>query len=100
MATPFRERLDRVSTVGAISTADLAEWFGLPYATIRSWRSGSEPQAARRPQIEQRLSWLEDAVDTDPRLPVPLLVRSEERRQYLIAIRGAYERGERVGGQS
>lgn len=88
----LRERLDTCGRLGALSVADLAYWLDLPYATVRSWRAGSEPQAARIPQVLQRLQWLEAAIAEDPRLPVPLLIRSEERRKYLKGIRGTYER--------
>lgn len=58
----LRERLDTCARKGALSTADLAVWFDLSYQTVRSYRAGTEPYAARRPQIEQRLKWLESAI--------------------------------------
>lgn len=92
-AVTLRERLDRCAGAASLSTADLAVWFELSYQTIRSWRRGAHPQATRRRQIEQRLLWLEQAIDGDVRLPVPLRVRSFERAQYVSAIRENYDRG-------
>ena len=82
----FPARLNTAATAGCLSTADLALWFGLPYSTIRSWRQGTEPSLPHRPQIEQRLRWLESAIKSDPKLPVPLSVRKGERKQYVQAI--------------
>ena len=82
----LQERLDACAAKGALSTADLATWLDLPYPTVRSYRSGAEPYAARRPQIEQRLQWLETAIKTDEALPVPLSVRATQRKSYILRV--------------
>lgn len=86
VTTLFRDRLDACATSAALSTADLAWWFDLPYATVKSWRSGSMPRPNRRSQVEERLRCLEKVVKTDKRFPVPLNVRASERAAYLRAI--------------
>lgn len=86
----LRERLDAAATSGSLSTADLSRWFGISYSTLQKWRrEGSEPYARRR-QILERLTWLEYALATDKRLPVPVQVKRDERKGYLEAIRAAY----------
>jgi hypothetical protein len=85
----LKKRLDACAATGGLSTADLAMWLDLPYATVRSYRRGIEPYPARRPQIDQRLLALERAIKSDPRLPVPLCVKISERRQYLLSILGS-----------
>lgn len=82
----LKQRLDACARKGALSTADLATWFELAYATVRSYRAGVEPYDARRSQIEQRLSWLESAIEHDPRLPVPLSVKAIERKEYVTGV--------------
>ncbi len=82
----LRQRLDACCEKGSLSTADLAVWLDSAYATVRSYRNGVEPYPARRPQIEKRLQWLEKAVATSPRFPVPLYVRSSERKRYVSLV--------------
>lgn len=86
--TRLHERLDTCARKGGLSTADLAVWFDLPYPTIRSYREGTQPNAARAPQIEQRLVWLERAIKDDPQLPVPLSVRAGDRRAFIEGVLG------------
>lgn len=86
----LKQRLDACARRGGLSTADLAVWFDLSYQTVRSWRDGVEPYQSRRPQVEQRLLYLEAATDSDPRLPVPLSVRAQDRKSYLQKIRNDY----------
>lgn len=90
MMHSLKHRLDVCAARGGLSTADLAVWFDLSYQTVRSWRAGVEPYQSRRPQIEQRLLYLEAAVDSDPRLPVPLEVRAQNRKAYLKKVRNSY----------
>ena len=80
------QRLDTCARKGALSTSDLAAWFDLPYATVKCYRQGTQPQTARREQIEQRLQWLERAVRTDGGLPVPLSVRASQRKAHLAGV--------------
>ena len=82
----LKERLEKVAYWGALSTQDLATWLDLPYPTVRSYRQGVLPNAARRPQIEQRLQWLETAIKTDEALPVPLSVRATQRKSYILRV--------------
>lgn len=82
-APTLRQRLDRCALTAALSTADLAAWMDLPYATVRSYRRGVEPYAARRPQIEERLKWLEQASKKHPYFPVPLNVWAASRKTYI-----------------
>jgi len=82
----LRQRLDACASQAALSTADLAVWFDAAYATLRSYRQGVEPYPARRPQIEQRLQWLEKAIAKSPRFPVPLYVRSSERKRWIQSV--------------
>ena len=82
----LQERLEKAAYWGALSTQDLATWLDLPYPTVRSYRQGVLPNAARRPQIEQRLSWLETAIKVDPKLPVPLSVRATARKSYILGV--------------
>lgn len=89
----LRERLDRVIKAGGLSTADLSVWFDLPYHTIRNYLEGGEPRPYRRGMIEERLGWLERAVATDPRLPVPALVKLGDRAGYILQVRGSFEGG-------
>jgi hypothetical protein len=89
--TTLRERLDRCARDGALSTADLAEWFSLSYPTLKSYREGTIPNPARRQQIEQRLQWLETAVEKSPLLPVPLEVRAADRQSYIAGIKRAFQ---------
>lgn len=89
----LKQRLDACAQRAAFSTADLAQWLDLSYATVRSYRQGIRPYVARRPQIEERLSWLEAAIKSDPRLPVPLAVRASERKKYIQDILGAARDG-------
>lgn len=86
MTISLQQRLDKSARAAAFSTADLALWFDLPYATIRSYREGTEPYETRRPQIEQRLQWLERAVDKDSQLPIPLTVRASRRKEYILGV--------------
>lgn len=88
--TSLKQRLDLCAGQGGLSTADLAAWFDLSYQTIRSWRDGTTPYPMRRPQIEQHLLYLETAVDSDPRLPVPLKVRAQDRKNYIQKVRNDY----------
>lgn len=88
---PFSERLDACATAGSLSTADLAEWFQIAYATMRKWRRGVEPYPARRRQIEERLAWLEDAVRHHRDLPVPLRVRASERKAHVQGVLRSYD---------
>lgn len=88
---PLRERLDACATSGRLSTADLAGWLELPYRTVYDYRRGAEPYPTRRPQIEERLTWLERAIALDPRFPVPLMVRAKDRKSYLRAVRRDHE---------
>ena len=86
MPQTLQQRIDACLEKGALSVADIALWLDLPYPTVKSYRQGTTPQAARQRQIEQRLSWLESAIRTDPRLPVPLSVRARERKAYLMGV--------------
>lgn len=88
---PLKERLDAAASRAALSTSDLASWLELPYRTVYDYRRGAEPYATRRPQIEERLTWLERAIADDPRFPVPLMVRAHERKAYLRAVRRDHE---------
>lgn len=85
----LKSRLDACAKKGALSTADLAVWFNLPYGTVRSYRQGIEPYDYRRPQIEQSLTCLESAVAKNPGLPMPLSVFGAARKKYLRDIRAA-----------
>lgn len=88
----LRERLDACAEKGSLSTADLAVWFSAPHATLTSYRKGVEPYPHRRPQIEQRLKWLEQAVKKSSRFPIPLEVRALERKPYVQAVLRDYDR--------
>jgi hypothetical protein len=80
-------RLNSVAKRGALSTADLAVWFTMPYQTVRSYREGRRcPTLARRLAIEQRLRLLERALKTDCQLPIPLSVRNHQRQRYIKGI--------------
>lgn len=92
MTASLKDRLDRCAKKGALSTADLALWFDLSYQTVRSYRNGINPYDTRRPQIEQRLLALEKAVHSDTRLPVPLSIWKDARKQYLLDIRAFHSR--------
>lgn len=84
----IRDRLDACASSAALSTADLAHWFGLSHSTMRAWRcSDREPRRFRLRQIEERLEWLEYAIASDKRLPVPLTVRAIARHDYLDGVR-------------
>lgn len=91
----LKQRLDKAAKAGALSTADLAVLFESSYATLKSYRQGIRPHEARRHQLEQRLSWLEKVLKTDPRLPVPLSIRAYERKQYILDILGDIRGGRR-----
>ena len=80
------ERLNRCARTARLSTADLAVLFEIPYGTIRSYRQGTIPYPIRRPQIEERLIWLEAVIASDPRLPIPLRVRATDRAAWLKGI--------------
>lgn len=86
----LRERLDACAEKGSLSTADLAVWFSAPHATITSYRKGVEPWPHRRPQIEQRLKWLEQAVNKSSRFPIPLEIR--KRKPYVTAVLRDFDR--------
>jgi hypothetical protein len=90
--SPLKVRLDKVARKGALSTADLALWFGLSYQTVRSWRKGVSPYQTRVPQIEERLEMLEKAVNSDSRLPVPLKIWKQDREKYLRDILAYHSR--------
>lgn len=94
MSALLKDRLDKCAEHGALSTADLALWFDLPYPTIRSYREGiaAQPYTNRRVQIEARLQALEKAVKGDVRLPVPLTVRAKDRKTYILTIRAFHSR--------
>lgn len=84
----IRERLDACAASAALSTADLAYWFGLSHSTMRAWRCSSrEPRRFRLRQIEERLEWLEYAIASDKGFPIPLEVRLSARRDYLYEVR-------------
>lgn len=91
MTQSLKERLDAIARSGSLSTADLAHWFTLSYATMKSYRGGVEPYAARRTQIDQRLNWLETAVKNSPLLPVPMMIKAADRAAYIALIRRDYE---------
>ena len=88
----LRERLDKCALDGALSTADIAVWMDLPHATVRSYRNGVEPYPARRQQIDERLQWLEQAVRKSRLLPVPLEVRSHQRKAHILRVRRDFDR--------
>ena len=85
-------RLDRCAKKAAFSTADLALWFDLSYGNIRAYRKGIVPYENRRAQIGQRLAQLEKAINSDSRLPVPLGVWKQQRKEYILAIRDFHNR--------
>lgn len=87
----LQERLAAVTRKGSLSASCLAVWFQQPYGTVRGWREGSLPNEAIRAEVEKRLSWLEDAVEHDPRLPIPYSIRSRDRVPYLSRLLATYE---------
>ena len=89
----LQDRLDKAALAGALSGADLALWFDLSYQTVRAYRVGTVPFTARAALIEQRLKWLENAVKTDPHLPVPLSVRARDRKKYILGVLNRARRG-------
>jgi hypothetical protein len=89
------KRLNTCRRKGGLSTADLAQWFTLPYQTMRMYVEGrAEPYEARRPQIDARLVALEAAIKRGRHFPVPLDVRLTERKAYIADVMGA----QRVNG--
>ena len=89
----LQRRLNACAQKGALSTADLAVWFGIPYQTVRSYREGRrQPLRHRRLAIEGRLILLERALRADKKFPIPLYVRNHERQKF---IRGIFLRVQR-----
>ena len=80
-------RLNSAAKRGALSTADLAVWFTMPYQTVRSYREGRRrPTLARRLAIEERLQLLEKALRRDAALPIPLSVRNHQRQKLILGV--------------
>ena len=89
----FSHRLDAVARDACFTTADLALWFDSHYATVRAWRDGiNVPNAARLPQLEERLKWLKEACRVDAGLPVPLTVRAGDRKEYILGVRQRFSK--------
>ena len=83
----LQRRLNACAQKGALSTADLAVWFGIPYQTVRSYRERERtPNVSRRAAIARRLLLLELALWRDIALPIPLTVRNYERRKHLLGV--------------
>lgn len=97
MAQSFKQRLDRAAEKAGFSTADFATWFESPYMTVRAWRGGSEPKPGSRAQVEQRLQLLERAIARDHRLPIPLGVRQNDRKEWISGILVKYRAARRTG---
>jgi hypothetical protein len=80
----FQQRLQRCRERGNLTVADMARWFGRPYATVRSWlNEGWEPGdgPVTRRRMEDRLGRLEGAVRSADLRQMPMRARAEKLQQ-------------------
>jgi DNA-binding XRE family transcriptional regulator len=88
----LQQRLDRCRKRGALSRADLALWLDVSYQTLYDYLKGAIPHEYRRSQIEQKLKWLEEAVDGGQYFPLAFTIRQKDRAALVLQIRAKYAR--------
>lgn len=91
----FKQRLVDARKAGDLTIADLANWFNLPFSTVRYWCSVSgydlAPRGPRRKEIIKRLSQLEWAILNKVGFPIPPMMSERGRSSHMVSTRNAVD---------
>ena len=71
MARDFSALLEECRCKAALSTSDLAIWFGVPRTSVFNWLRGGTPHPYKRDFLDTRLKVLVKAIDK-PKSPFPV----------------------------
>ena len=86
----FCERLNKAAPKGDFTVADLSRWFDRSYHTIWFWvNKGVKPRGSKGQKkiIYGWLEKLEQAVASNPKLPIPPTLNQFERVEYVEKLR-------------
>lgn len=84
----FHAQLDECRRKAALSTSDLAIWFGVPRTSIHNWlHKGMTPHAFKMPYLEMRLRLLTKAIARkNSPFPVPHFTSQYLRRSFIRGV--------------
>jgi hypothetical protein len=91
----FQSRLLEARKAGDLTVADLANWFDLPFSTVRYWttvdNSDLAPRGPRGRVIHKRLQQLEWAIRNQVGFPVPPMLSARDRPSHMVRTRDAVD---------
>lgn len=91
----FVDRLTKCAETGGLSTSDLSNWFGVPYATMWTWMHGTHSPdrgsfGAKRDvpaEHEASITALEAYIKNNNGFRVPFDVGAHKRPNYIKKVR-------------
>jgi len=92
------KRIDATRLAAGFSITNMQQWLGAAYSSVYSWCKGTIiPEDYKTEQIEERLNWLDNAIQ-EKQLPLPLSVGPKEKKRLITALRDQYN--ERTSNES